>query len=222
MPGEYYELMSGTFKDGTQLTSSGTGYNPGNPFGHRTYTAFPSPPNLPDGWSEISAGNVPGARHMVVSSGPVRMSPGSENRFFFCLEREPARVKFTDQLAKFQKYHSNIDEFNNVHYFLPAIARFDTLPCLLKKPSPTEVWQPYIRIYPNPNTGDFNLEYNFSFPLATPVIIYDMLGQEMFRTSLDGQSGTIPVHMKGVPAGYYFYVLSDDKHSYSGKILIRH
>ena len=78
-PNEYYNYITGTWRDGTPLTYGASGYNPGNPNAVRVRYCFTEPPNDPVGWSMCSA-NLPLAdRRTLQASGPFTLKPGAVN-----------------------------------------------------------------------------------------------------------------------------------------------
>ncbi|MEL6986228.1 MAG: hypothetical protein AAGK97_00200 [Bacteroidota bacterium] len=74
---EYYNYISGSWRDGTRLTRGGSGYNVGST--DTTSYAFPDPPNDPNGWSMVTAGLDFGDRRTIQASGPFRLRPGAVN-----------------------------------------------------------------------------------------------------------------------------------------------
>jgi hypothetical protein len=87
---DYYNMLRGIWKDGTPMTYGGNGYDPSNasaiPAGYmfpgETDPVFWGTDGVDPGigaWSENSAGNLPGDRRFVQSSGPFRLGPGAVN-----------------------------------------------------------------------------------------------------------------------------------------------
>lgn len=72
---EHYNYLIGKWKDGTPITSGGTGLNPGST--DEVPYMFPSDPSDPDGWSECAESNTPADRRFVMSTGPFDMAPGA-------------------------------------------------------------------------------------------------------------------------------------------------
>ncbi|MCB0523796.1 MAG: hypothetical protein H6576_15230 [Lewinellaceae bacterium] len=75
-PGEFYNYLTGTWKDGTPYTYGGSGYQDGNiPIRY----VFTEPPNDINGWSMCTA-NLPfGDRRTLQASGPFSLLPGAVN-----------------------------------------------------------------------------------------------------------------------------------------------
>ncbi|MEP7195562.1 MAG: hypothetical protein ABI851_03530 [Saprospiraceae bacterium] len=74
---EFYNYITGRWKDGTPLTVGGSGYNPGST--SVTRYAFPSPPNDQNGWSMCSASQGEGDRRTIQATGPLKLQPGAKN-----------------------------------------------------------------------------------------------------------------------------------------------
>ncbi len=77
-PNEYYNYITGTWRDGIPLTYGGSGYNPGDPAAKRIRYCFTEPPNEP-GWSMCTAGLPLGDRRTLQASGPFTLKPGAVN-----------------------------------------------------------------------------------------------------------------------------------------------
>lgn len=73
---EYYNYMSGTWRDGTPFTFGGTGYQSG---GRNINYAFTGEPDNTSAWSMCSESLGLGDRRTVQASGPFRLDPGAVN-----------------------------------------------------------------------------------------------------------------------------------------------
>ena len=74
---DFYSYMKGFWLDKTPITFGGNGYNPGSV--DSTKFAFPDDPNDPNGWSMCTANIPKDDKKMLMSVGPMLMSPGSTN-----------------------------------------------------------------------------------------------------------------------------------------------
>ena len=76
---EYYNYITGRWRDGTPFTRGGTGYNTGST--DTIAYAFPSAPNdiSSDAWSMCSAGLSADDRRTIQASGPFELIPGAVN-----------------------------------------------------------------------------------------------------------------------------------------------
>lgn len=72
---EYYNYLSGSWRDGSPFTFGDDAYQDGAPVKY----AFSTPPNDPTGWSMCSAGLPFGDRRTIQASGPFRLDPGAVN-----------------------------------------------------------------------------------------------------------------------------------------------
>lgn len=64
-PNEFYNYMTGAWRDGTPLTAKGLGYNPGNPNLLRTGIAFPGYPDDSEAWTELNTQSPSGNRRAL-------------------------------------------------------------------------------------------------------------------------------------------------------------
>lgn len=73
---EYYNYLSGTWRDGTPFTFGGDAYQDSQ---EEIDFAFIDAPNVQDGWSMCEENLPPGDRRTVQASGPFRLDPGAVN-----------------------------------------------------------------------------------------------------------------------------------------------
>jgi hypothetical protein len=74
---EYYNYLTGNWRDGTPFTFGGSGYNPGG--GRRIKYSFVDAPNNAAGWSMCTANLPCGDRRTIQASGPFKLKPGAIN-----------------------------------------------------------------------------------------------------------------------------------------------
>jgi hypothetical protein len=77
LPNEFYNYITGSWKDGLPLTYGESGYNPGST--DFTKYALPSSPNNALGWSMCTADLPFGDRRTLQASGPFKLLPGTTN-----------------------------------------------------------------------------------------------------------------------------------------------
>lgn len=87
---EFYYYITGRWKDGSDLTVGGTGYNPGST--NVTKYAFPAAPNAPTGWSMCTAASGEGDRRTIQASGPLVLGPGDVNELIIGVPWVPDQV----------------------------------------------------------------------------------------------------------------------------------
>ncbi len=104
---EFYNYLTGSWKDGTPFTIGGSGYNLGST--NRTNFALGSPPNDPNGWSMCTANLPKGDQRTLQASGPFSLGPGKVNELIVgvpwvpniqypCPDLEP--LLYADRLAQ--------------------------------------------------------------------------------------------------------------------------
>lgn len=74
---EYYNYLSGFWRDGLPITSGGSGYNPGST--DTTRYVLSGEPNDPTKWSMCTAGLPFGDRRTIQASGPFTLKPQAIN-----------------------------------------------------------------------------------------------------------------------------------------------
>ena len=77
---EYYNYLTGSWRDGSPITEGGDGYQEAGP---ATKFIFPGNPADTSEWSMCSAGLADGDRRMLTSIGPISFNP--ENLFLFVM-----------------------------------------------------------------------------------------------------------------------------------------
>lgn len=84
-PIEYYNYLRGRWRDGTQMTWGGTGYDPASD--QFTQHALTGAPNDPLGWSmcQENLGPTDVDPKMILGTGPLRISPGSINELTYSI-----------------------------------------------------------------------------------------------------------------------------------------
>ena len=87
-PGEFYNLISGRWRDGTPYTASGNGYRTTGP---EVKYAFPADPDLrgPGVWSACADNIGEGDRRTIQASGPFVLSSGAVNELIIGLPWVP-------------------------------------------------------------------------------------------------------------------------------------
>lgn len=60
-----------------------------------------------------------------------------------------------------------------------------------------------INVYPNPTNGDINIRWNRSSDVVEMVVLRDIFGKEIRRTSLMNDRNTIGLTMRGITSGFY-------------------
>lgn len=114
-PQEYYNYLSGRWRDGSPLTYGGSGYMSGGPV---TTYAFPDPPGDLEGWSMCSENSIVGDRRTVQASGPFTLQPGAVNELIIGVVWVPDQVYPCPSLGRIQRADDAAQElFDNCIHF---------------------------------------------------------------------------------------------------------
>lgn len=215
LPIEYYNYITGSWRDGSPLFYGGDGYQENS---QPTSFIFPGNPENPGEWSEISANRPPGDRRAVLSHGPVVLKPGARNRMFFTLENV-AGNHIGQQVETLKSYIDTQFDFFYGHYFPPAVSPFDSIACLktISVNQPTEI---SATIFPNPASTHLTLRVEETG--LQQVALFDMLGRMVAkRQNLPAGSQEITISVAGFPSGIYLlqWTMRDGRRG-SGKILV--
>ncbi len=206
---QYYNYLTGTWKDGGALTYGGTGYGgaiscdylfPDNsdPLGYGTHHIGMVP------WSEVTESNIPGDRRGVGASGPFTFNPGAEQEvdmaYIF------AKATSGGNLASVTTMQERIDsvrsQFNR---------GMSTCGCNLigtgiqNNPNPDVE----LSVYPNPANSLIYISYKSPSKNAV-VEIYDVTGQ-LVKSIKTNALQDQPIDIAGFSKGLYIVKLSDGK-----------
>lgn len=77
------------------------------------------------------------------------------------------------------------------------------LDSLVKNINDQKVFATKVEVYPNPNNGDFNIEFNLDTEDNVEVIIYDIVGKEIFKHKNVTGYLNIPINLKDYAKGIY-------------------
>ena len=99
-PQEYYNYLSGRWRDGNPFTFGGDGYQQGGP---PIPYAFVDAPNQTGGWSMCEEGLPVGDRRTIQASGPFTLQPGAVNELIIGVVWVPDQNYPCPSLSRLQK-----------------------------------------------------------------------------------------------------------------------
>lgn len=196
-PYEYYNYLTGSWKDGSPIRTGGIGYNPGG-FSTPVPLIFPDNPTDPNGWSELSEQNPMGNRKCIASYGPISLLPYGYNRSLKFALTASDKPGLTQQLQ-------NLTEMRDLQRYI-----FDycwdcpsPLDSLCNKAVPVKALNSMSSIVPNPTHGFISLK--------TPGIdisrieLLNALGQKVSNNVPSRiQENDVLVNLQDLPPGIYF------------------
>jgi len=80
---------------------------------------------------------------------------------------------------------------------------------------------PYFNLFPNPNNGTFEMDYNLKVNGNAKLIITDVLGNNLSSYNLLSTTNKLTINQSGLTSGlYYYYIISDNQPLKAGKISV--
>ncbi|MCX6292164.1 MAG: T9SS type A sorting domain-containing protein [Bacteroidetes bacterium] len=202
---DYYNYMKGIWKDGTKITYGGDGHGGG--IGATSDTCDFMLPGVSDPknwgtrgtpeapWDEAIAGNAPGDRRFLQSTGPFTLLPGSVK----CVTTAVVWARATSggpsaSVALLQQADDEIQQYFN--------SCFTTYPISTNDLSVSNA----MKIFPNPfhdfTTIQLPALLNKQFPLE--VVLYDVFGKPV-RSYHKIESNSATINRDGLKSGIYLF-----------------
>jgi hypothetical protein len=66
-----------------------------------------------------------------------------------------------------------------------------------------------IGLYPNPNNGEFRIEFNLSPPTSSKLEIVDLTGKVIYDTTMPSMYNKETIKAEGIQSGFYFVIIKD-------------
>ncbi|MCD4771953.1 MAG: T9SS type A sorting domain-containing protein [Bacteroidales bacterium] len=200
---EFYNYLKAIWCDSTNLTIGNQGYGGTEP----TMFIYPGNPVTGEGWSEISANNVPYERHGLISTGQYNFNAGES------IELEFALVFARDYSGGDFAHLNSVGLLKNritqlIDYYNNSFGIDD-----IKEP------QMDIEVYPNPSNNFIiikstgNLQ-NFKYS------IYNILGETLMSGTIQNSHQT-QINLEKLNNGIYFIRISDGK-TFATRKIIKH
>jgi hypothetical protein len=206
-PQEYYRLMTGHWRDGTPLTSGGSGYNPQS----TDYVSFSFPGNPSDGagWSMCAANTPTIDPRMVISSGPFRMEAGEANSLSFAVIFQAGAPHPCPDVSGLEAI---ADE---VHFFYDGTVFTAADEPLSAKRGPLE-------IVPNLFSQQASVKLPATVKGEVWMEIFTAQGQRVRKERHVPRNGEIPIDRGALNPGVYFCrVMDGTRKVYNGRFVIQ-
>ena len=219
-PAEYYNYLTGRWKDGTPLTNGGTGYNPGST--DYTNIIFPGRPGMDTTeWTELNSGITPGRRRVIASYGPFTLQPNAVNAIQLIITQIPGTngplFENLDVL-----YDSLFEAFGFLYNgcidptpLYPKCTEDIEIPPL---PPPPPLPEEFI-ISPNPVSKILTIQIKDPGNVDR-LSVYDATGRLVFEKEL--LTDVLEINVAGWPKGTYFVRLGKgDEQFVKGFVVMR-
>lgn len=201
---EYYNYLTGSWRDGTPLTAGGTGYNlsGGTPVDY----IFPGDPGDPNDWTMCSAGISGGDRRVLASHKTGLLQPGQIEELVVAWTVHPD----PDLPCGLGTTFDDISDLKNLYedHFAGVCSAVTGIPELLAAE---------VRISPNPATGAVTIDYG---DLPVQAIRLFAADGRLVRILQQVPAGRTLMETGNLPAGVYTVHLLTDRGSLSRKVSV--
>lgn len=208
---EFYRYLTNRWKNGVPLTRGGLGYNPGSI--DTAKFAFNGDPNG-TGWIDPHPFDE---KNGITIIGPFDFKPGSSicMDIAFPYARDYKGTNLSSVSLLKQRVQSIPNFYNNQGFECPIITT---------AVNENNQQDNLISLYPNPNNGNFQIEFNESINSKNcKVEIYNAVGQKVYQTnnSFFKQFNNLSIDLSSQPTGIYFVKVNGGQKFYSKKIIIQ-
>ena len=177
-------------KDFTIAGSPTVGYGSGP----QTNYVFPGDPSVNTQWSECSSGNLPGDRRFIITSNDFTLAPGSSQFVVMGLVTTPVGLNACgDPGLNLTGIHTIADTAWNL--FLHPLPPPNSVANIESTNS--------IHVYPNPATGQLNIEVSGNQSASESITVYNTLGQQM-NLLINKQQSISTIDISDIPPGLYY------------------
>ncbi|MES2679608.1 MAG: T9SS type A sorting domain-containing protein [Bacteroidota bacterium] len=201
---EYYNYMTGFWKDGSAFTYSGNAYGGTIP----TSFVYTGDPSTNTGWTETTAGNTPGDRRLLQSSGPFNFPAGSRIEWGYALVFSQDTSQVINTITQFNS--RVVRDVRNVRYYDETHQAALCTPQVYVGIKQNDTKKISVMVYPNPAIDFISIDLSENVKTANVTLI-DLLGRAIFNAQIkDGYRASLDLSTlnKGV---YFVEVTSGDK-----------
>lgn len=198
---QYYNYMSGRWKDSSYFVPTGSAYNPTVSIAPTNFV-YTGNPQSSTGWTEATAGNLPGDRRIICTVGPFNFPAKKKITIEYAMvfSRDTTLNNVNNNLSLLQR------DVRNTRYFLSQ-QNSGCTPVVnvgLKKVQTDKLntW-----IYPNPASSELNINLDYN-AVNADITVYDMIGRVVMKTSI-AQSYNKKLDVSGLARGVYVVEISD-------------
>ncbi|NCC71835.1 MAG: T9SS type A sorting domain-containing protein [Sphingobacteriia bacterium] len=190
--------MKSIWRDGTPLTFGGTGHGGEIPVSY----AFPGNPVTNEGWTEKSAGILPGNKRGLVTTGPITFLSGDTLTLDFALVF--ARDYEGDNLSSVTLLKERIQQVKD--FYIESLGVSEVIP---------ETFS--IKVFPNPFEDEVVVETGLRHETITWTV-YDLMGKAVAHGQQFNQP-SFGINLKSLNKGIYFLSLNNGKSVVTRKVI---
>jgi len=206
---EFYNYLTGYWKDGTPLHYGGNGYTGSIP-ANCAYTGIP----YDTGWTELSVGNTPDDRRMEMSMGPFTFYPGEMETLDYAVVFSWDRNNANGAATSVLKNHHDVMQIKS--WF-----ESDNFPChqIPLAIDETKIDNSAFKVFPNPASGRITVDVGNTFSSPSQLQLFDISGREILSQSISSKRTSLDV--SAFEHGIYFIKISDNKNLSTKKIVLQ-
>lgn len=216
----YYGYMSGRWKDSTLFTYGGNAYGGTVP----TKFVYTGNPADSTGWTEATAGNTPGDRRIISSSGGFQFPANTKIEFAYAVVFSQDTSQEVNTITQFntrvQRDVRNVRYYDKMHQqpqCAPAIT-YTPLP----PPPPTGIKENENAlfkaiIYPNPSRDKVNIVVSENINFAD-VTLLDVSGRVISKTIIHENHRAV-LNVSEIDTGIYFVEISNGNSKITHKLI---
>lgn len=206
-PQEYFNFMTGRWRDGQPLTEGGLGYT-----GQQIVEfAFPGLPASENTWTEYSAENTPGDRRALLNYAPINdYLPGDIRTFHTSFVYSDNQADHLTQVEGLQMRMDSIQGFF-LNCYDPNGIGFQPCNLILTEVEASLSQPKKLTIYPNPTKGPLTIETEV--PIER-IYVLDLQGKVLFEDHYQQQ-----IDLSHLPKGMYLLRVKAEGHLIHKKLL---
>ncbi len=201
---EFYNYMSGKWKDGSNVTFGGDGKDPLNPVTTFIYSG--------NGWTEEAVGNGAGDRRMLGTVGPMDLEAGDsvclDLAMIYFRNSSQSNLLNRDSLVRLAK---KVQDF----YDSQTLSCFDPFPIPLVMA--LEENGSRLEVYPNPATDRVFIRSSLGKKILGAEL-HDLQGKSVKNLKITEQGLDLTVDVSGIQKGLYLLQIETKEGSFVKKI----
>ena len=215
---DYYDYTRSRWTDGQHVVNNGTTGYPGDGAGPQTNYMFSGDAGfcggMSSGWTELSAGNMPYDRRLIVSVETPTFAPHQTLKFDYAkLYARSYDLNNLSSVCALKTHGQNVQNwwtsFDRGCMELVTGQTHPTLPL---------AWD----LYPNPAQNQARITWSGPTATTTQVSLLDLTGRQIATWTLPAGETTFDIPLQDAAAGIYLVSVRNTTHTQSRKLVVNH
>jgi hypothetical protein len=210
---QYYQYMKGQWKDTSPFTFGGNAYGGANP----TNCVFSGNPGTQTGWTEANAGNAPGDRRFLLSSGPFNLPAHGKIEWGYILVFSQDTTANVNTISQFSSRVQR--DVRNVRYYHFQNQAPQCTPLVNSSTGISENTKSQLAAmcYPNPAETAVTVDLNAQQSNCT-IRLLDVMGRVVKQETLHN-AYRAQLEVSDLPSGMYVLQVQNSQESLIYKIV---